>query len=316
MILSVSRRTDIPAFYSDWFFNRISEGYVLVRNPMNTKQVSKIKLSSETIECIVFWTKDPSQMLEKLNQIDAYKYYFQYTLNSYDKSLEPNVHEKKHLIDTFIKLSKSIGKERVIWRYDPIILTNKYNKAYHLKWFEYIAKRLSGYTEKCVISYLDLYKKTERNMKNINLVNNIEDFRILSGELCKISKKYGIVMETCSESIDLAEYGIKHGKCIDTELISKITGINFEYFKDKNQREECGCAKSVDIGVYNTCKHGCLYCYANFNKEMVELNSTKHNPNSPLLIGELMGDEKIYTREYNEEISAITHLEQLSIFEI
>ncbi|OBR89705.1 hypothetical protein CLRAG_39670 [Clostridium ragsdalei P11] len=298
MILSVSRRTDIPAFYSDWFFNRIKEGFVLVKNPFNSNQVSKVELSTKVIDCIVFWTKNPKKMMKRLEEIKEYNYCFQFTLNSYDKTLETNIPEKKYLINTFIELSKRIGKDRVIWRYDPIILTDKFTKNYHYKWFEYLAKRLCPYTNKCVISFLDLYRKTERNLKEINILPiDKDDMFELAGKFSKIASKYNVTIETCSEEVDLSKFNIKHGKCIDSRLISKIAKEKMSIDKDPNQRKVCGCVKSIDIGAYNTCNHGCLYCYANFNRNAVEKNLLKHNKKFPLLIGELCGDEKIVDRK-------------------
>ncbi|OAA95149.1 DUF1848 domain-containing protein [Clostridium coskatii] len=298
MILSVSRRTDIPAFYSDWFFNRIKEGFVLVKNPFNSKQVSKVSLNPKVIDCIVFWTKNPKKMTKRLNEIKEYNYYFQFTLNSYDKTLETNVPEKKYLINTFIELSKRIGKDRVIWRYDPIILTDKFTKDYHYKWFEYLARKLCPYTKKCVISFLDLYRKTERNLKEINILPiDKDDMFELAEKFSKIASKYNVTIETCSEEIDLSKFNINHGKCIDDRLISKISGEKLSIDKDPNQREVCGCVKSIDIGAYNTCNHACLYCYANFNRDAAEKNLLKHNKRSALLLGELCGDEKIVDRK-------------------
>lgn len=298
MILSVSRRTDIPAFYSGWFFNRIKEGFVLVKNPFNAKQISRINLNPKVIDCIVFWTKNPRKMLKKLDEIKEYNYYFQFTLNSYDKTLEKNVPAKRYLIDTFIKLSTKIGNDKIIWRYDPIILTDKFTREYHYKWFEYLAKRLSPYTKKCVISFLDLYRKTERNLSKINILPIKEnDMLELAERFSKIAFKYDLTLETCSENIDLSQFNIAHGKCIDDKLISRIVGQKLSIDKDPNQREVCGCVKSVDIGAYNTCNHNCLYCYANFNRNVVEKNLLKHDKKSPLLFGKLDGDEKIVDRK-------------------
>jgi DNA repair photolyase len=298
VILSVSRRTDIPAFYSEWFFNRLKEGYFLVRNPMNAHQISKVELNPNVIDCIVFWTKNPRPMLGKLDYLKDYKYYFQFTLNSYDKTLEPNVLSKKHLISTFIELSEKIGKEKVIWRYDPIILTDVFTKEYHYKWFEYIAKKLCNHTNKCVISFLDLYKKTERNLKDVNITPlNKFDMEEIAYRLSLISSRYGLAIESCSEEIELGKFGIKHGKCIDDRLVSEIIGCKLNIDKDPNQRETCGCVRSIDIGTYNTCKHECLYCYANFSKDTVIKHVKEHNVNSPLLIGELKSNEKITNRE-------------------
>jgi len=303
MIISASRRTDIPAFYSEWLFNRINEGYLMVRNPMNIHQVSKINLSPEVVDCIVFWTKNPKPMLRRMPELSNYKYYFQFTLNSYDKSIEPNVPEKKNLISVFKELSNMIGKEKVIWRYDPILLTDIFNMDYHIKWFEVLAEKLSGYTHICVISFVDLYKKTERNLKGINLLPlNKDVMNEIAFNLSFIASKYNIRIESCSEDIDLDKYNIKHGKCIDDELISRIIGSRLFSEKDPNQRLSCGCIKSIDIGAYNTCRHNCLYCYANFNRGVVLKNTQLHNVKSPLLYGELNENDKVSIRAVSSDI--------------
>jgi DNA repair photolyase len=298
LIISVSRRTDIPAFYSEWFFNRLREGYVLVRNPMNFKQVSKISLKKGDVECFVFWTKNPKKFLDNIEELDRYQFYFQITINPYDKSIEVGVPKKKEIMSSFIDLSKKIGKDKVIWRYDPIILSDKIDIEYHVKYFDYIASTLSGYTNKCVISFLDIYPKTKRNTKELNLKDISEqDMITISEELVKIANKYNIEIETCSEKIDLDSLGINHGKCIDDKLISQLIGCDDSIDKDSNQREECGCVKSVDIGMYNTCPHQCKYCYANYSLETALKNHGLHDPQSPLLFGQLRGDEKITERK-------------------
>lgn len=299
MILSVSRRTDIPAFYSEWFSNRLKEGYVLVRNPMNYHQVSRVKLSPSVIDCIVFWTKDPTQIIEKLDLLSEYKYYFQVTINAYDKSIERNVPSKIQVIESFKKLSDKIGKEKTIWRYDPIILTDKIGIDYHCKHFDMISSKLEGYTDRCIISFVDSYKKTERNMGSIKIIP-IDNQKMLElGErLSEIGHKYGINIGTCSEMIDLSSAGIEHARCIDDRLISKIIGRKIAVKKDKNQRTSCGCAESVDIGAYNTCRHGCLYCYANYSDVKVRNNISTHSLNSAMLTGDIEPDDKITDRKY------------------
>lgn len=297
MILSVSRRTDIPAFYSDWFFNRIKEGFVYVRNPMNIHQISKIEINPNIIDCIVFWTKNPKKMLNRLNELNNYNYYFQFTLNPYNQLLELNVPRKSSIIETFRELSEKIGSNRVIWRYDPILLSNDIDINYHIKYFEEIAKRLSSFTNKCTISFIDNYKKTEKNLKETGSRELIdEEIKTLSKELVKIASSYNIEIQTCAEKIDLEATGISHGKCIDNVIIENIIGYQLETKKDKNQRSECGCIESIDIGEYNTCFHNCLYCYANFDKEQVLLKKRKHNPSSPLLIGDVTDKDIIKER--------------------
>lgn len=298
MILSVSRRTDIPAFYSDWFFNRIREGFVYVRNPMNIHQVSRIKLSPDVIDCIVFWSKNPRPMLSRLDELQPYMYYFQFTINPYDMELEQNVPTKNGIIETFKALSDKIGPERVIWRYDPIILTDSISISYHVNYFEELAKRLRGYTNTCVISFLDLYKKTERNLRNTSARElNANEMLDLARSLAIIANCYGMRIQSCAEAIELSSVGIKHGRCIDIVLIEDLLGVKLVVGKDKNQRPECSCVQSIDIGEYNTCRHNCKYCYANFNSEKVQERTHKHNPNSPLLIGDIMPEDKISDRK-------------------
>ena len=296
MIISVSRRTDIPAFYTNWFLNRIKEGFVDVINPFNPKQANRISLSKENVECFVFWTKNPKPLLDRIDELDGYNYYFQFTLNSYGKDIEPNVPSKAaEVINTFIELSKKIGKEKIIWRYDPILLTDKYTIEYHIKYFEKLARKLSPYTKKCVISFLDLYKKTERNMKHIQLEElTVDKMNIIAEGFSQVCKKYDLELATCSEELDLEKYNIKHNKCIDDELIETLFKISLVNKKRDNQRSLCGCIKCHDIGTYNTCLHNCVYCYANFNKEQSSINYSSNDLNSSIMVGKISNDVKIY----------------------
>ena len=298
MILSVSRRTDIPAFYSEWFFNRLKEGFVLVRNPMNIHQVSRIVLSPEVIDCIVFWSKNPRPMLSKLDELKDYMYYFQFTINAYDKGMEAGVPKKEGVISTFKELSEKIGSKRVIWRYDPILLTEQMDKEYHYRYFEEIAKRLKGYTDTCVISFVDLYKKTQQNLKDTTVREpSMKEMIEMAARLFVIAQKYGMTVQTCAEEIALESVGVKHGRCIDNALIEDLLGVKLVVSKDPTQRKECGCVQSIDIGEYNTCAHGCKYCYANFREGMVVKNRAAHNPKSPLLVGELGPEDKVTERK-------------------
>ena len=304
MILSVSRRTDIPAFYSKWFFNRVKEGFVYVRNPMNIHQISKIELSPDLIDCIVFWSKNPKPMLPHLDLLADFMYYFQFTINPYDMQLEQSVPTKNSIIDTFKELSDKIGPERVIWRYDPILLTDTISVDYHIKYFEELAKRLEGKTKTCVISFLDLYKKTERNLKDTSAREpSHAEMLSLAGHLAGIASSHGMSIQSCAEAIELESVGIIHGHCIDNFLIEDLLGVRLVVGKDKNQRPECGCVQSIDIGEYNTCSHMCKYCYANYNKEKVREKSLRHNPNSPLLVGEVGPEDRIVNRKIFSFIS-------------
>lgn len=299
MIISASRRTDIPTYYSEWFYNRIREGYVYVRNPMNIHQISRISLSPDVVDGIVFWTKNPIPMMERLNELKDYTYYFQFTLNSYGADIEANIPNKNDvIIPAFKALSKKIGAERVIWRYDPILLTSKYTIDYHINYFKEIAKRLSGYTNKCVISFVDLYRNTKSNTKDLELLplTSKEMFE-LAARLVEIASKNNLVVESCAEKINLEQFGIAHGHCIDCGLLEQLLDCKLDLDKDKSQREECGCAASIDIGMYNTCKNGCRYCYANYSSTPVLKNSSIHDPNSPLISGVITKEDVIKNRE-------------------
>jgi DNA repair photolyase len=298
MIISASRRTDIPAFFSDWFYNRIAQGYLLVRNPMNQHQISRINLSPKVVDCIVFWSKDPSRMTDRLQKLKEYSFYFQYTLTGYGQRLEPNVPSSQESVDTFRRLSHLVGKDRVIWRYDPIILSEQFNESYHIDRFEQIARQLSGKTRRCVISFVDMYKKSKRNMASVPVNEiSVEQMIQMATILRKISSKHDIELTSCAETVDLAQYGINHGKCIDDKLIEEISGFALDVEKDPTQRAECGCVASVDIGAYNTCAHECLYCYANYNHNWVHRNYAAHDPESPLLFGAVAPEDKIYERK-------------------
>lgn len=298
MILSVSRRTDIPAFYSEWFWSRLKEGYVLVRNPMNAHQVSRVSLDPRLIDCICFWTKDPSQMLPNLELLADYHYYFQITITGYDAPIEPGLASKEEIVASFKELAKKLGKARTIWRYDPIIITEKLDKAFHLRQFARLATLLADSTEKCVISFVDLYKKTKRNTKSLGpLLMDEEHILDLAAGLAELAQAFGLTLETCSEQVDLTPFAIKPGKCIDDALISRITGRPLKTAKDPNQRQHCGCVTSIDIGTYNTCAHGCIYCYANFSPGTVRKNLKRHNPLSPLLVGEIGPEDRVTERK-------------------
>lgn len=299
MILSVSRRTDIPAFYAEWFFQRIREGFLYVRNPMNPRQVSRVGLSPEVVDCIIFWSKNPAPMLERLDELREYPFYFQFTLTGYGRDIEPGLPDKrKEVIGTFQKLSEKVGKERVVWRYDPILVNDRYTMEYHWKAFEEIAGCLKGYTEKVVISFVDFYAKTLRNTKDLYIKSlSREEMREIAEGMAQIAKSCGLVIETCAEQINLQDVGIRHGSCIDKKRIEKIAGCSLSVEKDKNQREACGCCESIDVGAYNTCRNGCRYCYANYHEEQVRKCIACYDVNSPLLCGRIEPEERVTDRK-------------------
>ncbi len=269
----------------------------MVRNPMNPHQVSRISLDLTSVDCIVFWTKNPEKMLPKLDLIKDYPYYFQLTLNPYDISLEPDVPRKAAVVAAFKRLSDIIGPQRIIWRYDPILLNGTIDMEYHVRYFDVLAKKLQGYTSKCVISFIDSYRKADKAFKAKGIVQlDDEAKRLISQKVSVIAAGYGLTVETCAEEIDLNAFGIGHASCIDTDLIEAISGTRIIAKKDRNQRKACGCAVSVDIGAYDTCPHGCLYCYANASQDAVKRNTANHEADYPLLCSRLTELDKIYER--------------------
>lgn len=281
MVISVSRRTDIPCYYSDWFFNRLHEGYAITRNPMNHNQTKRVSLSRPDVDCFVFWTKNPAPMLYHLGELTGFQYYFQFTVTSYAADIEINLPNKSDIIDTFMRLSDDIGQERVIWRYDPVLLTEKYSLEYHIQYFGEIARRLNEYTNVVIFSYIDLYSKF---LKRFSIHEMSLDEKILiARNFSKIAEENHMLIKTCSEEIELSNYGITHASCIDGNLIERLTGNSYNK-RDKNQRTACGCIPSVDIGIYNTCQNGCLYCYANYSSAAIQTNVNRHNQHSPMML--------------------------------
>jgi hypothetical protein len=304
MIISASRRTDIPSFYGEWFINRINEGFLFVRNPFNNSVVYRVDINPDVVDCIVFWTKNPKPFLNKLQFLGQYNYYFLYTVTPYDKTLEKNLPDKKEIINTFRLLSDRLGGEKVIWRYDPVIYTDRINMDYHLKSFEYISKALSGHTRKCIISFIHMYSKCERNLKGTDARElTTDEIYDMAKIMVQIAGSYNIEIESCALKTDLSPYGINPGSCINKTLIEQITGKQLKIGKDKNQRKECNCFESIDIGAYNTCLNNCLYCYANYNFETVMQNFKRHDPESPFLTGRSTDKDTVHIRKQESVVT-------------
>lgn len=294
MILNVSGRTDIVAFYSKWFINRYNEGFVDVRNPINPKLVSRIYFND--VDLIVFCTKNPHPIIDFLPNIKK-TILFHITLTSYKKDIEPNVLLKKVILEDIKKISNIIGKENVFVRYDPIFLSDKYNLEYHIKAFEKICTILEGYVSNIIISFIDDYKNVRKNMNVLKIKNfTDDDFKIIGITFSRIARRHFMTVQTCSEYNNLGEYGFKINDCVSRDLAFKKTGKNFPKWKSRNN-ENCNCVSMVDIGAYNTCNHLCKYCYANFDENKIAENIKKHNPNSSLLIGELEPNDEIKIRK-------------------
>lgn len=298
MIISASRRTDIPAFYSDWFFNRIKERYVLVPNPYNSKMISRISLDPAVVDCIVFWSKNPAPMLEKLDKLKDYNYYFQFTLNPYGPDIENHLPAISKRIDTFKRLSDRIGKEKVIWRYDPVLTNETYTPGFHKEKFAEIAYELKEHTEKCMLGFIDHYQHIRTAVSQFNIQSLLKaDIEEMAVSFKKTVDTCSIQLDTCTVKVDLTHLGIPGGLCIDNQLVERIAGYPISVRKDKNQRDICRCAESIDIGTYESCLNGCIYCYAiKGNYNTVKYNLNKHDKNSPMLVGELQEDDIVKER--------------------
>ena len=284
MIIQTGMRTDIPAFYSKWFVNRLTEGYVLVRNPYNPSSVTRFELNPEVVDLIAFCTKNPKPMLDKMSYLKEYGQYWFVTITPYEKEIEPKVPPKENVMESFKALSDIVGVNSVGWRYDPIYVNQKYSIERHISDFECMAKTLSGYTKTCVISFIDIYKKVESNFPEYREVTQSERFKI-GKAFADIGKKYGITIKACAEGTELAKFGVDCGGCLTIDTYEKALNERIILPSGKSQRTDCACFFGTDIGAYDSCGHMCRYCYANSNWDNVRRNMSLHDPNSPFLIG-------------------------------
>jgi hypothetical protein len=296
MIISASRRTDIPAFYARWFIRRVRAGYCTVPNPFNPGQVSRISLNPRDVDLIVFWTRNPTPLVPHLDELDdrGYRYYFQYTVLRNPRELDQNGPTFEQAVNTFQRLAQKIGAGQLIWRYDPIVFTEKSGLNFHIETYQEIAQQLKGCTHRSVISILDSYRKTQKRMQELEK-NGLHVFQTpgqsgsrfatLMSALAGIARENEMEIVSCAEELDLSVYGIRAGKCIDDEYISRVFGIEVEHKKDPSQRKACGCVTSQDIGMYDSCLFGCQYCYATSSFERARINHSRHDPESPSLLG-------------------------------
>ncbi len=269
-IISASRRTDIPAFYGTWFQEKIEQGFCEIANPFNPQQISKISLQPKDVLAFIFWTRNPAPFFKILDFLDKqdFKYGFLFTLNNYPKFLELNNPNLDKALKSFENISLRIGSDKIIWRYDPIIISDKTNFSWHLQNFEFLAKRISGLSNKIIMSFLDMYRKTKNNLKKLGLkinenIRDVEETKNFLSDLFQIAKKNKLEIQACCEvSQILKNSGIKSGGCISKEFVENITKEKMEIKRHSKQRKFFRCVQSKDIGSYETCRHGCLYCYA------------------------------------------------------
>lgn len=293
MIVNVGGRTDIVNYYSEWLINRIKEGFAYSRNPLFPNNISKISLKPEDVDCLMFCSKNYKPILKYMKEInEKYRIICHYTITAYDKDVEPYVPSIDESIKILIELSKIVGKEKVLWRYDPILLTKKYTVEKHLETFEYMAKQITPYVQRAIFSFVEMYKKLEYNMPEINPFTEDDKVKILK-EIGKISKKYNLYIQTCGTDENYEQYGIHVSGCTTTEILERANNVKYKNVKEKPMRKGCHCIPSRDIGTYDTCLNGCKYCYANKRPELARKNVKLHDKNSPLLLENIKATDKI-----------------------
>ncbi|PWL44589.1 MAG: hypothetical protein DBY45_05425 [Clostridiales bacterium] len=288
MLISASRRTDIPACYPQWFLRRMREGFVLAPNPRNPRQLSRISLSKEEAEGIVFWTKNPLPLLPYLDELKDFgiPFGFQFTITPYDRDIEPNLPDKEALIKAFCGLSERLGPKKMVWRYDPVILSADWTVKRHLKAFSEMAKRLQGHTGRCVFSLMDWYRKLSPAGKALAEHGwTDEEIKDVAEGFSSIARDRGMALSACCEAPKFDRWGVTREACISEGFAEAVIGAPVCGRKDPGQRASCGCIQSADIGVYDSCTNGCLYCYANTSRQVILQNTANHHPDSPTLIG-------------------------------
>ena len=297
MIISASRRTDIPAFYGEWFRGRLDAGFFDRVNPYNPRQVGRISLAPENVDCFVFWTKDPAPFFEILKYLNTrnYKYYFQFTLNDYPGLFEPGLPPVEKRVETMKRLSDIAGPDRIVWRYDPIIISGATGPQYHIEKFGRLCEAIADNVERAVVSFMVHYKKVRRALETIELKRgvrfidaalpeNASPLNETAAGLARVAKGFGVPLYSCCAPPEIEKHGIHPAACIDGSLIKKIFNIEKDFKKDKSQREDCLCVESADMGVYDTCPHGCVYCYATLNQARAAENLRKHSASAPSLM--------------------------------
>ena len=292
MIINTGQRTDIPAFYSQWFANRLKAGFVLVRNPYNPKSVIRYRLTPDVVDLIGFCTKNPAPMLPYMDLLEPFGQWWYVTITPYGKNIEPNVPDKQKVLESFRQLSKIVRSDRIGWRYDPIFISAEWPAERHIKAFEYTARTLEGYTHTAVISFIDLYEKTRKNFPEVQSVSYDEKLR-LGKAFVEIANKYGMTVRPCAEGTVLTRFGADCSGCMTVAMYEKALQKNLIVHRFAPARKECACYLGCDIGAYNTCGHLCRYCYANYDAATVRHNMKLHDPESPLLIGHLLTDDEV-----------------------
>ena len=292
MIINTGQRTDIPAFYAQWFANRLEAGFVLVRNPYNPKSVTRYRLSPEVVDVIGFCTKNPEPMLAHMELLKPYGQFWYVTITPYGREIEPHVPDKRRVMDSFRRLSGIVGVDSIGWRYDPVFISDVYSVERHIGAFTRMAEALQGYTRIAVISFIDLYEKTRRNFPEAKGVLT-EERLTLGKAFVDIGRQYGMTVYPCAEGDELARFGADCGGCMTVRMYERAIHGRLKVPAKPAARKECACFLGGDIGAYHSCGHLCRYCYANYDEKTVRRNMLAHDPASPLLIGQLMPDDRV-----------------------
>lgn len=311
MIINTGSRTDTVQYYSEWLLKRFKEGFVYSRNPLFFNKVTKYELNPEVVDCVIFCSKNYEPILERLHEItDRFNTYFYYTITAYGKDIEPNVPSIEDSIETLIKLSEIVGAKRIAWRYDPILLTEKYTKNRHYETFDYMSEKLSPYIDRCIFSFVEMYKKLKTNMPEIILLTP-EDKDEIAKNIGLIAQKNKILLQTCATLENYEKYNIIQSGCITAEILGTANGVTFSNIKHSGNRKGCRCMENRNIGDYDTCPNGCKYCYANQNPQIAKKNYEKHNIDSPLILGGLNPTDEI---SQSSQRSFLIKYEQQKLF--
>lgn len=293
MILNTGGRTDTVQYYADWLLKRFEEGFVLSRNPLFPNKVTRYELTPDKVDAIQFCSKNYAPILPRLPEItDRFNTYFHYTITAYGKDIEPGVPSIDESIHTLLELEKIVGKQRIAWRYDPVLLTKDYTVARHLETYSYMAERLSGHMDRCIFSFVEMYRKLQYNMPEL-IPLSIEDMDELARGLGALARKYDIYLQTCGTNGDFSRYGIHPSGCMTLDIMGQANNIEFRSLKHKGMRQGCHCIESRDIGAYDTCLNGCKYCYANTSPRKARENYRLHDSSSPLLLGHVEETDSI-----------------------
>ncbi len=293
MIINTGSRTDTVQYYTEWLLKRFEEGFVYSRNPLFPNKVTKYELDPEVLDCVIFCSKNYEPILPHIKLIsDRFNTYFHYTITAYGKDIEPNVPSIDESIETLIKLSEIIGKHRIAWRYDPILLTEKYTKDVHYETFEYMTEKISPHIDRCIFSFVEMYKKLKTNMPEIILLNQ-NDKNEIAKNIGGIAKKYGMIIQTCATNGNYEQYGIKPSGCMTSEILGNANNVTFKKIRHSGTRHDCNCMENRNIGDYDTCPNGCKYCYANQNPEIALENYKKHKPDCDMILGNLKETDEV-----------------------